>query len=194
MPAAPLSCPYCNALVPLPAGARSGQRLPCPRCGEAFAYHGPDAEAVSPTPPALPPNRLDLSAGPALAAGRRRPNWLVAAGVLGVMAVMALAGLLYALNTEGVRREHDWRLPKDRSLPLYLTVFAGLWLAGLVGVALWELQSRCRRGPDGGPRRVPWGVALGVVTVVAAAGVGLAVLAVRINENRASRPALPDAP
>ena len=33
----PATCPYCNALVPLAPGATAGQRVPCPRCGEAFA-------------------------------------------------------------------------------------------------------------------------------------------------------------
>jgi hypothetical protein len=33
-----VACPYCNAFVSLPANASAGQRLPCPRCGETFAF------------------------------------------------------------------------------------------------------------------------------------------------------------
>src|SRR4051794_5186786 len=45
-----LTCPYCNAYVPMPAGAAPGQRLPCPRCGEAFPYRSPEAGSDGPGP------------------------------------------------------------------------------------------------------------------------------------------------
>src|SRR5262245_44395194 len=40
------ACPYCNSLVPLPAGGPS--RLECPRCGETFAVR---SEGVAAGPP-----------------------------------------------------------------------------------------------------------------------------------------------
>ncbi len=48
MSAEPLACPYCNALVPLPPNARDGQRITCPRCGDAFPLRG--VSGIQPPP------------------------------------------------------------------------------------------------------------------------------------------------
>src|SRR5262245_20900159 len=194
MPAAPLSCPYCNAFVASPAVLRAGQRVPCPRCGEAFAYLGP-ADAPSPdTFTATPPPARQNEFVTASIAPGRRPNWIVAAGVLGVMAVMGLVGLLFALQTEAVRRAHDLEPRKDRSLPLYLTVFLGVWLAGLAFVIVREIHARGRQAGESAHRRVSLRVVLAAIAVVAVAGVGVSVLAVQINRNRAGRTPQPDEP
>jgi hypothetical protein len=111
MSADPLSCPYCNAYVAVAAGAAAGQRVPCPRCGEAFTLRPSQAPstAVQSFPAVLPaaaPPDLDLRAD---RAGRGKRRTLAA--VLGGMAVMAAGGLTLALLTVGERRAHDTRLP-----------------------------------------------------------------------------------
>ncbi len=110
----PLACPYCNAHVPLDAGAIVGQRIPCPRCGEAFTLRQPPPRDSSDLqqPPA--------GAFPAIAAvhldeDRRlraaRNNRIVAGVVLGVMGLSAALGLAYALYTQPTRRAYDTALP-----------------------------------------------------------------------------------
>ncbi|HXG13193.1 MAG TPA: hypothetical protein VNK04_25775 [Gemmataceae bacterium] len=101
----PLACPYCNAYVTVPADAAPGQRVPCPRCGEAFPYR--PREGVAPVAVALA-----SPASPAVAVPHRRwPNWAVAGVVLGVMAMMAAIGLFWALKTVPDRRSRDRKEP-----------------------------------------------------------------------------------
>lgn len=89
---ATIACPYCNAYLPLPAAVQAGQRLPCPRCGEAFTYlpaggfvGAPAARAPSVTsfaaepPPAVVPT-ADTFAG----------KIALAASILSLMAVVGL--------------------------------------------------------------------------------------------------------
>lgn len=113
MTADSLTCPYCNAYVPMPAGAAPGQRLPCPRCGEAFPYRPPETGGEGPVPfspngnpPPFPDPRPEAPPPP-----RRWSNRAVAGGVLGVMAVMAVAGLIFAFKTVPNRRSHDPKGP-----------------------------------------------------------------------------------
>src|SRR5207247_5917701 len=81
----PLSCPYCNALVVPPTGARAGQRVPCARCGETFSLPASFETADDGTSevPASEKTPVDL---PEV---RRWPNALVAAVVVGSMMLLA---------------------------------------------------------------------------------------------------------
>ncbi len=112
----PVPCPYCNALVPVGPGVGGGPFLSCPRCGERFVYRAPGMEAVQATAeaqagPGLPgldrePAREPLldRVGERLRGSSRRR---IALTVLGVMIVMAGAGLALALLTQGFRRAND---------------------------------------------------------------------------------------
>ncbi len=115
----PLACPYCNALVPLDAGAVVGQRVPCPRCGEAFTLRQPPPvgdvfrrassrrQSIS---TAAGPRRRSRRVHRRLEAGARTTgSWQ--AVVLGVMGLMAAIGLAYALYTQPTRRAYDTALP-----------------------------------------------------------------------------------
>src|SRR5262245_60000194 len=99
----PLSCPYCNALVVPPSGARAGERVPCARCGETFTLPASFQASADPNP-------SPAADGPALAPPpvvRRWPNALVAAIVVGCMMLLAAGVLQFALLTQGERRGND---------------------------------------------------------------------------------------
>lgn len=122
MAAEPLACPYCNAFVRVPADLVAGQRLPCPRCGEVFPYR-PRAENGSTVGQPVQATAVYPSAAGLLTARRRRPNWLIAVSVLGLMAVMAGVGLFWSLKTVPDRRGRDRKepvgyLPSDCDLVL----------------------------------------------------------------------------
>jgi hypothetical protein len=104
------------------------------------------------------------------------------------MVTMALFGLVLALATQGARRAHDTGLPKDRTLPFYLSVFVGLWLIGLAFVTVRELQIRYLRSSSS--ERLPLGYILATITFLAIGGLAVTILAVQISAQRASRPAL----
>jgi hypothetical protein len=108
----PLTCPYCNAEVPVQPGMKAGQKISCPRCGEVFELlHTPAIQAPPPitgTPPSPAPPAASLTAPvPDLRTRPTRSNRLVGGLVLGVMLCMATLGLVYALATQGYRRAHD---------------------------------------------------------------------------------------
>jgi hypothetical protein len=143
MTAEPISCPYCNSLVP-PA---SGPRLTCPRCGESFAHrdqvsaNGPPTDEFSAarpepaagyarTPVAYAPGSPDV--GSPYALGRSSPvsNRTIARIVVGVMALTAAAGLTFALLTVHARRSHDYRQGASQPAPAVRQVLPGR-LAGL---------------------------------------------------------------
>lgn len=108
MTSAAYTCPYCNAFVTVPAGTASGERVPCPRCGESFAYH-PREDSPSPAEPVTytsPAGVTDLRTIP-----RRLSNRTLAGIVLGVMGVMAILGLVWALKTVPDRRINDRKEP-----------------------------------------------------------------------------------
>ncbi|MFO0927495.1 MAG: hypothetical protein U0736_10715 [Gemmataceae bacterium] len=89
--------------MPAPVGLTVGQRVACPRCGEAFVVRDVPAGAPSPAvesaPP--PPAPVEPPAKPV------RANRRVAVAVLAGMAVMAVVGLAYALVTVDLRRAND---------------------------------------------------------------------------------------
>src|SRR5260370_23581960 len=100
---AELHCPYCNAVVPLLPVLRPGQQITCPRCEESFKakvtgeFHAAATDA--PPAPAVPP--VQQSA---------RSNLKVALGVVGLMGVMASAGLWRARCSPG-------EVPATHTLP-----------------------------------------------------------------------------
>ena len=108
----PPTCPYCNALVPVASGVKIGQRVPCPRCGEAFTLLRPPAGSagvqVIPAPSTAAAG-VDFDVDRSLRAGRNKR--LTAAAVLGVMGLMAAVGLAFALYTVHDRRVHDTAMP-----------------------------------------------------------------------------------
>src|SRR5262245_11456184 len=106
------TCPYCNARQPYQPGLAVGQKLVCARCGEAFTLRQlPASTAITSTPPPAPVTPQKPV----------RANRLVAGIVLGVMAIMAGAGLTSALITVDIRRDHDRELPpRPRRLSDYI--------------------------------------------------------------------------
>src|SRR5262249_43294799 len=195
MTAEPLCCPYCNAFVTLPSGTiEQGQRLLCSRCGETFAYRGFPRDAISES---VPHPLTAYSPQPAAASTvvpdlLRRPwsNRSIAGVILVGMALMAGIGLLISLATQGARRAHDAGLPKDRTLPLYLAVFVGIWVIGLAFVAVRELRVRYQRSYSG--QRLPLGYVLATITFLAIGGLAVTMLAAQISKQRASRAPLED--
>lgn len=108
----PPTCPYCNAFVPVDPTAKAGQRVPCPRCGEAFTLRPPpvgtNGVQVMPSVLTAPP-AVDFDAHRRLQVGTRKR--ITAAAVLGVMGLMAAIGLAFALYTVHDRRVHDTAMP-----------------------------------------------------------------------------------
>ncbi len=86
MPAEIIACPHCHSHVPAADLSSRNGTWNCPHCGEALPRD------------ARPPN------GP-----RRWSGRLVAAGVVGVMLLMASVALVVGLSTVGNRRAHDLR-------------------------------------------------------------------------------------
>ena len=129
----PLTCPYCNAFIQTPP-ASGEDRLLCPRCGELFtpppgSYAGQSTEQ-GPTFAAIAGD-TPLSPHPK----PRGRNRLVAALLLLVMAAMAGTGLILALQTTGLRREHDTGATQSRRQLPFPTDAATLSATGPVAPA-----------------------------------------------------------
>jgi hypothetical protein len=185
----PLCCPYCNAYVTVPAGTvEDGQRLLCSRCGETFTFRGFPGEAISESATAFNAHPLPVDAPTPEFIRRPWSNRAIAGIIFGGMAAMAVVGVLISLGTQSVRREHDTGLPKDRTLPLYLAVFVGIWVIGLAFVAVRELRVRYQRSYAA--QRLPLGYVLATVTFLAIGGLAVTMLALQISKQRASRPPL----
>ncbi len=109
----PLTCPYCNALIPASEDSKVGQRMPCPRCGEAFTVLQPPprGSAALQTFPinASPITGVDLEVDRGLR--MRRRNRIVGAAVLCVMTLGAALSLSFALYSQPERRANDTRMP-----------------------------------------------------------------------------------
>ena len=180
MPSDVLSCPYCNTPAAPPANARPGQRISCSRCGESFPYRGSgESTPVTASPmPAPPP--------PPIAAPRRFSNGEIGRFVLGVMVVMAVIGLTYALSTQGIRREYDIHLPKTKaiSIPVYLMIPLVLFVVGLVGAWFWGWNRRERGDTTAPPARRIWGL-MGLSALVLV----VVELAMVVMQARTPRPA-----
>jgi hypothetical protein len=193
MPSDVLTCPYCNTPAAAPPGARPGQRIPCPRCGESFPFRGPSDDAFTPSVP--PPEPPQAPAPPP----RRLSNGQVASLLLGGMAVMAVIGLVYALSTQGIRREYDFHLPKTKaiSIPVYAVIPLVLYVGGLVAAWFWGWNRRDAGSAAAPPARRAWGLiglsAL-VLLVVELAIVVMHARAPRPFENEAPPPAVQAVP
>jgi hypothetical protein len=101
-----LTCPYCNAPVPVPASGGQAGRLHCPRCGEPF----PQRIRAEPTQangyvplPLEPPSPVPRSTTTGWS------NRAVVRVLLGLMALMALIGLSFALWTKDFRNKISQR-------------------------------------------------------------------------------------
>jgi hypothetical protein len=117
---ASISCPYCNAMLVSDQIRPAGQKFSCPRCGEPLPAY---LIADLPTPPATVPAPATVS--PRTDWTNRRIGW----SVLGIMSLMAVCGLIFALLTQEYRRKNDYRMKKDTTPPP--TVQAPGELAGL---------------------------------------------------------------
>jgi hypothetical protein len=100
-----LSCPYCNASIPVADPAAAGPRVQCPRCQELFPNRRSTVANGQPIPA--------LEREPSVRPESRPSNRWVAACLLGAMAAMALIALGYALWTKEFRRGNDF-LQKDQ--------------------------------------------------------------------------------
>ncbi|MBI1915296.1 MAG: hypothetical protein HYS12_11240 [Planctomycetes bacterium] len=168
----PLSCPYCNALVVPPAGARAGQRVPCARCGETFtlpasfeiADDGRSDVPVREAPPA------------ALPQVRRWPNALVAALVVGSMMLLAALVLRFAVLTKDDRRNNDRWAARPERVPLR---FVLVMLTVLVSAGVTFILIRRRREFPGGPGHFERSRAAGLAFLWGSAAVTVAVLLLR---------------
>src|SRR5262245_34858532 len=97
-----VNCPYCNAYVAVPAGTAAGQRVPCPRCGELFAYRPPVGNGFG---AATPPGPTVTAATTQAPTRTGLSNWVIAGIVLGMMFVAAGVALWFALRTVEDRRQ-----------------------------------------------------------------------------------------
>lgn len=117
-----LTCPYCNASIGVSAGLTPGQRIVCPRCGDAFPLRfldgitgRPDAAMTSDTAiTAKAPTNPRTSAMADLELSPRRSNRLVAGAVIALMLFMAGGGLIFMLMTQQQRRGYDTSRPPRR--------------------------------------------------------------------------------
>ncbi len=116
-----LTCPYCNASIGVSAGLPTGQRIVCPRCGDAFAPRPADAFTGQPaaTVETAIADKPTTTASPAaprpeLSLRSRRSLGIVATVVIGVMLLMAGAGLTFMLTTQQQRRAYDTSRPPRR--------------------------------------------------------------------------------
>jgi hypothetical protein len=107
-----LTCPYCNASIGVQPGMAAGQRMGCPRCGDAFTLPRLDAFTDRPHAPVAP--QTAITANPPAAVPSRQSSWLIAGAVVGVMLVMAGGGLAFMLMTKEQRRAYDTNRPERR--------------------------------------------------------------------------------
>jgi hypothetical protein len=118
--------------VPLPAGIVP-QRITCPRCGEPFVPHTPEAmgigdwaaEAGTASPEQVP-----------RATAKRWSNRAIGWTVFGGMVVMATVGLIFALATQSERRRRDVPV-----VPMTLTPISTVAPARLSGLGYLPADS-----------------------------------------------------
>lgn len=96
----PLTCPFCNAVVPLSGAVQPGEIVNCPRCDERF-------KSLSEAAATTTSSELPLPASVKTSWSNRK----LALTVLSVMGFMALVATIFALSTQHIRREHDKGLP-----------------------------------------------------------------------------------
>jgi hypothetical protein len=107
----PLTCPYCNAPVPVSNPLPANGKVNCPRCEETVTVGN-----ASPSEAAIAPSASSVDS-PNLT------NRTIAGLVVAVMLGMAALGLAIALQTVGIRRANDAKgvqppeLPEPKSVP-----------------------------------------------------------------------------
>src|SRR5689334_18775416 len=117
----PLSCPYCNTRVPISAAWQTGQRVPCPRCGELFLYRPGESQGgqTAPAMQTVPAgdalrSRTSAEPGPSprepVPPPHRLSNRFIAGVIVGVMAIVALLSVVFVWDPDLIRRG-DFFLP-----------------------------------------------------------------------------------
>lgn len=108
-----------------------------------FPYRLPAEASERPEPLAANPRGRDEPVGESTA---RISNKAIAAAILGVMAVMALVALFFALQTETIRRAHDVNIGKPQlvTVPLLVKIASNLWIIGLAVLLLSIWRNRVR--------------------------------------------------
>jgi hypothetical protein len=107
------------------------------------------------------------------------------------MVVMAVIGLVYALSTQGLRREYDFHLPKTKaiSIPLYAVVPLVVYVVGLFAAWVWGWNRRERVATsDPASRRLLGFVGLSALVLV------VVELAIVVIHARAPRPSVEEEP
>ena len=107
MPPDTVTCPYCNTFVQVPSQAGSGRRVPCPRCGEEFIpLHSGNCHENLPSAPSSRGLTITVPVVRRVASNRR-----IVAGIVSVMALIAVGTLGFVLLTQKDRRAHDTASP-----------------------------------------------------------------------------------
>ena len=177
--APPISCPYCNAHVPIPAGLKIGQRVPCLRCGESFLLRHAIEETGRPPVTAAGPI-VPLQDEP-VAAPPRWANRSIALTILAGMAGMAVLALVFALWTTDVRRGHDIMKP-----PRFEFVSVPLLLRFCLGPYLFVLAVVVARNWFQRPQAVGASVLRRYVLPTVFTGVGVVLLLLVLQPRRAA--------
>jgi hypothetical protein len=205
-----IHCPYCNFQLIRPAGAESGTRLACPRCGERFQYRTTGADNSSSLPPrpgvderlraGISNEPISPKAAESLSGDVPQPippqprlpvsNRAIAFAVLGVMAFMALLGGVYAWRTVLMRRLDDFNLPKNQSIdvPLIARIALGVYVLTMAVMVLrgWNRREH-NLGTTGGKAR--WGqFGVPALALMVLLGVGLALVAIQQRPVRGPLP------
>src|SRR5436190_18487445 len=112
------SCPFCNAVVAIPATVKAGEMFPCPRCEERFKVLAGPASGITSELPALtrPGSPLPALTQPGAPGGGRRrlSNRTLGLIVVGVMLFMAAGATVLALATKDSRRANDSGIRQSR--------------------------------------------------------------------------------
>jgi hypothetical protein len=150
-----LTCPYCNAEVTVARGTPAGRRVPCPRCGESFAYRPSEGVTTSPPPslqitaeppaPEVPATdtfrfKLGLLLGIVGAVGAVTLAYIRSLDVAVIVGAMAAVALLWT-----------WFFRVRRSNPTTAAfVLANMALLAAAGLALALRTQAERRAHDAG--------------------------------------------
>jgi hypothetical protein len=125
---------------------------------------------------------------------RRFSNAGIALLLLGAMVGMALLALVFALNTQSIRRAYDVHLPKTRAFSVPITVVfpLGIYVLGLIAAWFWgwnrrEAQDRTRE-PLGKRLPVLIGLSVLVLFVVELALVMMHARTARPSEDEGTQP------
>jgi hypothetical protein len=215
----PLFCPYCNSQVSVTATYPIGQRIPCPRCGEVFAYRPRQKEAgdivsrpgtapglpaqagSSTTPPPTGTSADGFQPEPSRAVpeptrlGRRPSNRFIAGVMVGLMGIVALLAVLFVWDPDLIRRD-DFKLvkPKTLSIPFLVRFALGVYIFALVYAVVRSLSRRSPGATVGGPsadavERPP---SFSFRAVAVAAVIGLILIVMVIQTRRPPRRSEPE--